>query len=893
MSEKRKNLLILALVIGLAAAAVAGVVTKGFTQGLDLKGGLEVVLKAQPRPGQTVTPAVLQEAANVMSRRIDPNGVKQPEIRTDANANTIEIALPGVKDPNAVANLLTAGQLLNFDLLKYLNPVSQVPGNQYAVKPYSTAYDMLTAANKAHGSTDKNASEWGLFDNRTHNFYRHTQLLPTQAQVLAQAHAKTQPPGTTWRYVPARQFAVSCAIAVQKACYGVTSPRGDWWYLFNTPPPDQVVNGNQISSAQSTTDSQTGEPIVAINYKGKGAQNFLNLTYSTVQTAQAAGMTSGANPGAPNAIVVDNQLVSSPVVDPNTYPTGIDVRFTGSGSQITGLSKSEADRIALEIQSGTLPVTFTTLSESVVSATLGKDALHSGLIAGAAGLVFVMIFLLIFYGFLGLIADIALIIYGLLLAGIVAFIPVTMTLPGIAGTILTIGVAADANIVIFERIKEEVRAGKSIRTAISTGYRRGFHTIIDANVVTLITAGVLYASSTSSVKGFALMLLIGVITSIFTAVVATRAMLGTLSGFGFMASNRVLGKVGTGDRWKKYDFIGRRKIWFGISACVLIVGAISLGVNGLNKGIDFTGGSQFDFTTGKALSTGQMTNIVSPFTGSGAVIRGVTGTRQNQGSTFNHFQVQSHFIKDTRPIVNALRTQAQADNFSITNVSSSFGKSVLDSAYLAVAFSLIIIFLYIWVRFEWTFSIPVIISLAHDILITIGIYSISGRAVTADTVAAVLTVLGYSMYDTVIVFDRVRENIPLMRRSTASQVVNESLAETITRSLNTSFVTLVPVVLLFIFGSGTLTDFAFALIVGIASGAYSSIFIAAPVLAMLLERRPAFEKRRKDAERDVPAVQPVAVATAGASAPTPEPSPPPAPGTTTRRRRRRAHGRNR
>jgi SecD/SecF fusion protein len=890
VSEKRKNLLVLALVLAVAAAAAAAVVTKGFTQGLDLKGGLEVVLKAQPRPGQTVTPSVLQEAANVMSRRIDPNGVKQPEIRTDSSTDTIEIALPGVKDPNAVANLLTAGQLLNYDLLKYLNPVSQQAGNQYAVKPYATAYDMLTAADKQSGSAKGAPSEWGLFDSRTHSFYRHTQLLPTKAQVLAQARVQTQPPGTTWRSVPAKQFAVSCSIAIQKACYGVASNRGDWWYLFNTPPPDQVVTGNQISSAQSTTDSQTGEPIVAINYRGKGAQNFLNLTYSTVQTAQAAGMSTGA----PNAIVVDNQLVSSPVVDPTTYPSGIDVRFTGSGSQITGLSKSEADRIALEIQSGTLPVTFTTLSESVVSATLGKDALHSGLIAGAVGLVFVMLFLLIFYGFLGLIADIALIIYGVLLAGIVAVIPVTMTLPGIAGTILTIGVAADANIVIFERIKEEVRAGKSIRTAIATGYRRGFHTIIDANVVTLITAGVLYASSTSSVKGFALMLLIGVVTSIFTAVVATRAMLGTLSGFGFMASNRVLGQVGTGDRWKKYDFIGRRKIWFGISACVLTIGAISLAVNGLNRGIDFTGGSQFDFTTSKTLSTGQMTNLVAPYTGSGAVIRGVTGTHQNQGSTFNHFQVQSHFIKDTGPIVNTLRQQAGADNFSITNVSSSFGKSVLDSAYLAVAFSLIIIFIYIWVRFEWTFAVPVIVSLFHDILITIGIYSISGRAVTADTVAAVLTVLGYSMYDTVIVFDRVRENIPLMRRSTASQVVNESLAETITRSLNTSFVTLIPVVLLFIFGSGTLTDFAFALIVGIASGAYSSIFIAAPILAMLLERRPGFEKRRKDAAREVPvAAQPVAVATSGAPAPAPEPSEPPAPGTTTRRRRRRAHGRNR
>jgi SecD/SecF fusion protein len=218
---------------------------------------------------------------------------------------------------------------------------------------------------------------------------------------------------------------------------------------------------------------------------------------------------------------------------------------------------------------------------------------------------------------------------------------------------------------------------------------------------------------------------------------------------------------------------------------------------------------------------------------------------------------------------------------------------VLHSAYLAIAFSLLIIFLYIWYRFEWTFAIPVMVALGHDILITIGIYSISGRAVTADTVAAVLTVLGYSMYDTVIVFDRVRENVPIMRRFTASKIVNESLAETITRSLNTSFVTLIPVVLLFIFGSGTLTDFAFALIIGIASGAYSSIFIAAPILAMLMERQPAFVKRRHDLEKGVveePAARPRTLAPATPGAPAPAPAADPAP---PRRRRRRAHGRHR
>ena len=230
-------------------------------------------------------------------------------------------------------------------------------------------------------------------------------------------------------------------------------------------------------------------------------------------------------------------------------------------------------------------------------------------------------------------------------------------------------------------------------------------------------------------------------------------------------------------------------------------------------------------------------------------------------------------------------------------MSSSFGQSVLNSAYLAVIFSLIIIFIYVSFRFEWKFAVPVMVALAHDILLTIGIYALAGRVVTADTVAAILTVLGYSMYDTVIVFDRVRENIPILRRMTASQIVNESLAETITRSLNTSLVTLIPIVLLYIVGTGTLKDFAFALIVGITSGAYSSIFIAAPLLAMFMEREPGFVKRRHDLEKsgeiETPkrrSAAPVPTATPATDGPSSAPAPPtPA----SSRRRRRAHGRTR
>jgi len=910
VSEKRRNLGILAVVIALMVAALATVAVRGFTLGLDLRGGLEVVLKARPIHGNSVSSTDLQTAADVMRKRIDPRGTLQPEIRTSTADNTIDISIPGVKDPNAVANLLVAGQLQAFDFYKNLTPVSRV--SDFAAHP-RTLYSMLTAAQPTlkKGVTP---AGWALFSKQTHDLVSRggirSRIEPRKGQVLNDLHLTTQPPGTVWRAVPAGDAAVSCD--VQNGCPEATTKSAPIvWYLFHLPRADgEIVTGNEISSAQATTD-QNGQPIVALQYKNGGGTDFHNITRQISEAGLQAGRP------LPNAIVVDNQLVAAPTINPQLYPDGIDADSpTSPGSQITGLTTSDANRIALEIQSGTLPVKFSPYSQNLVSASLGKDSLRNGVIAGIAGLVFVMIFLLVFYGFLGLIADIALIIYGVLLAGIVAALPVTMTLPGIAGTILTIGVAADANIVIFERVKEEVRAGKSMRAAIATGYRRGFHTIIDANVVTLIAAGVLYAAATSSVKGFALMLLIGVITSIFTAVVFTRAMLGILSGFDFMTSRWVLGSVGTGDRWKKIDFIGRKKLWFSISAVVLILGAVSLATQGLNRGIDFTGGSKVIFVTPNPVSVGAATNAVTSAGVNQPQVQGVTSTRAQQGTNFTEFQVESHFL--SRPTQDKLLTQLRSrfgEATKITDsqdVSSSFGQSVLDSAYLAVLFSLIIIFIYVSFRFEWKYALPVMIALGHDILLTIGIYSLAGRVVTADTIAAVLTVLGYSMYDTVIVFDRVRENIPILRRYTASQVVNESLAETITRSLNTSLVTLIPVVLLFIFGSGSLKDFAFALVVGIASGAYSSIFIAAPLLAMFLEREPNFAKRRHDLERSGEVASPVrrrapepvtvpaaAPAADGDTPPSPSPSPSPGPApvpsapASSRRRRRRAHGRSR
>ena len=725
-----------------------------------------MVLEARPLPGQTISQDDLNTSVDILRKRIDPDGTLSPEIRSSTNPDQITVAVPGIKDPAAAASLLvSSGQLQSFDFFKYLDNASK-GSSQYAAAPNRSLYDLLTKVQPS--VKDKGIGSWALFD------AKHEQLgkiEPQKQQVLQDYNPQNpvQPLDSKFLGIPKGTEIVSCDAA--NGCPGVpANATGTYYYLFDLNQDEKgnpnVITGDQVS-AKADTDPQTGQPIVTLSYKNGGGAEFTNISASLAQQAIAAGMQDHVNNppnGLPNAIVVDGKLVATPVVDPDENPNGIDARFSGS-SVISGLSSSEASRIALEVQSGSLPIKFTATSFNNVSATLGKDSLRNGLIAGAAGLLFVMIYLVILYGFLGLIADLALIVYGVLLAGVVLAWPVTMTLPGIAGTILTIGVAADANIVIFERIKEEVRAGKTIRTAIQTGYKRGFKTIIDANVVTLITAVVLILVATSSVKGFAVMLLIGVLTSIFTAVVFTRAMLTLMSGARFMSSPRVLGQIGTGDRWKKYDFIGRTKLWFAISGVFVLICAASLVTQGLNQGIDFTGGSQFSFTTQAATSTSSVTNT---FTSAGVADPVVQGVGTPVNGNYTQFQVKSKALEGAQQnalISKIAETYHVAPNtINTKNVSSSFGQSVLDQAYLAIAFSLLIIFAYVSFRFEWRYSVPVMVALAHDILITLGIYSLAQREVTADTVAAVLTVLGYSMYDTVIVFDRVRENIPILRR---------------------------------------------------------------------------------------------------------------------------------
>jgi SecD/SecF fusion protein len=869
VSDRRRYLTLLAFIVaallGVALLAIPGSpVHRKPTLGLDLQGGLEVVLKANPPKGHTLTADDLNRSIDIMRNRIDKLGVSEPEIRKQGS-NQIVIQLAGVHDPASAAKLIGKTAVLQFyDFEADLTGPSVTTGLQKVPVATGSLFNLLNAPETRALADKGTPRQWYLFSPKkiVKAGPAPTRGALLQSEIVQRPVAKGGlgqhiPKGWTLLRVPQNTIVVSCD-PTSGNCISAKQITGNKaFYLLkyqdphdfpNNPIPEMTGADLKLSGTRADIDPNTSQPVVLMQFTGKGKKVFHEITRREAQRGSLACQGASSQQDIQRcaqhfAIVLDNQIQSVPYIDFKRNPDGIP---GDNGAQIDmgGGSLGDAKKLALVLQTGALPVTFTTAERTDVSATLGKDSLSEAKKAALVGLLVVALFLLLFYRFLGLVAVIGLGIYAAFLYAAILLFHVTLTLPGFAGLILTIGVAADANIVVFERIKEEVRAGKSVRAAISAGYSKGFHTILDANVVTAITALVLFAVATAQVKGFALMLLIGTVISLVTAVAATRAMLGLLAGFSWFNKPRFMGAQGQQTaKWLQIDFMGKRYLWFAISGAVIVLGVLALGVRGLNLGIDFKGGTQLSFRTPVAHTTGDIRQVMSAQGYGDAVIQG-RGSSTN--SAYKSFQIRTKALSGSKltSVTRALEDKFQTTAPGATTVSSSFGRQIARSAIVAIIFSLFLVVLYITIRFDLKFAIPVILAMVHDVLICIGIYALVGREVTSSTVAAILTVLGYSIYDTIIIFDRIRENIPLMRRSSFATIANVSLWETIRRSLATSFITLLPVLALFLFGGATLKDFAFALIVGIASGAYSSIFIAAPLLTIWKEREPEFARRK-------------------------------------------------
>jgi SecD/SecF fusion protein len=859
--NRRPHLTLVALIaaglIGVLLLAIpASPIGDKPTLGLDLQGGLEVTLQAVPPPNRPLQESDLNRSVEILRDRVDALGVAEPEIRKQGD-DQIVIDLPGVKDPDRVIGILgQTAQLELFDLEVNLAPPSNANGFP---APKESLYELL--AGQQALVDEGTETNWYLFDDKKKlvagPVAERDKLLESDAVDKA-GDRGTLPKGWRTFGVPPKTVVVSCGVG-EVVCpgVGVENPTQNSYYLLRYDPdnadPNKVVpemTGEHLKLAgtRQDFDTTTGEPIVTMQFTDEGGDRFGEITNREADRGRLRHNISGgqADPSQSFqhfAIVLDRQIKSWPSIDFEQYPNGIGGT---NGAQITGIgSLEEAKDLALVLQSGALPVTFKTLETTAISATLGKDSLAEAWKAAIAGLIVVALFLLIFYRVLGVVAVIGLCIYAAFLYAAILVFNVTLTLPGFAGMILTLGVAADANIVIFERVKEEYRAGKSVRAAISAGYGKGFATIIDANVVTAITAMVLFLVATAGVKGFAPMLLIGTLISLLTAVAATRAILGLLAGFNWFDNPRLMGAQGEPPAWIRRDFVGMRRIWFGISAVVLAISLLAIGIKGLNLGIDFEGGTKITATVPQPVSIEEVRAEAAKLGQEGAQI---VGRGDAVGDKYPGFQIQTDELSaaDSGSLTQSLDRAFEADT-SVQTVSASFGRQIAEGAILAIVVSLLLISIYISFRFQAKFAAPVMFALVHDVLITVGIYALLGREVTTATVAAVLTVLGYSIYDTIIIFDRIRENIPLMKRASFRTLANVSLWETIPRSLATTFITLLPISTLYFFGGETLKDFAFALLIGIGAGSYSSIFIAAPLLSWLKEREPEYARRKDEA----------------------------------------------
>jgi SecD/SecF fusion protein len=879
MTDRRRNLFILLFIAGLIFASIFVVATKDTKLGLDLKGGTSLIFQAKPTKQSQVTPEAVDRTIDIMRERVDKFGVAEPEIQRTGE-DQIDVSLPGVDNAEQARQQVgKTAQLYFYDWETNVLDENCKPDPTNASVTGGAAagggtaglsqYDAVIRASKCPETDTGKETHEGLFylvDDKKNEVLAGPQESKQDLQTEIEDNDIKQT--DTTRIVEVKPGTV--IVQAESPSEGGSSSA---YYVLKDQP---ALGGTDIKNPEQNFDNGpggSGQANVTFDFTDKGRDIWQDVTREIAQRGQENFF--GGNPQNAFqhfAIVLDNEIISAPYIDFQQNPDGIDA---SNGSEISGgFTIESAQDLSNLLKTGALPIKLDLISSSQVSATLGKQALNQGLTAGLVGLLLVAIFLLAVYRVLGVIAVMALGVYALFMFALVKAIPITLTLPGIAGLILTIGVAADANIVIFERVKEEIRNGRSIPVGIAQGYKKGLTAIIDANVVTFLVAFILFILATAGVKGFAFTLGVGVIVSFLTAVLLTQAVLGTLGKTSLLGSRAALGAQSDRQRFR-WDYMGKSKYFFAMSGMILVLGALAIGGKGLNLGIDFTSGTRIVVELNEQTSEAGVRDALTPLGLEKAKIQKVSGD-EFEGGTAYQISTDTLSPEESERVESTLdRTYGVAqEGFSVETIGPTFGNTVAEGAIIAIIASLIVISSYIALRFEWKYAVPVLIAVMHDILITAGIYALFGFEVTTATVAALLTILGYSLYDTIIVFDRIRENVPRMPRATYSQIMNRSLSEVLMRSLATSFSTLLPVLALLFFGGETLKDFAFALAVGVLSGTYSSIFIASPVLMHWKESEGVFRKRRARVKAANGGVVPAYATSAGGAALEVEPAAP-------------------
>ena len=606
-----------------------------------------------------------------------------------------------------------------------------------------------------------------------------------------------------------------------------------------------VLEGSNVKKAEAARDDQSTGYAVNLQFDREGADKFGEATtkaYNGEVTSTVDGVGSGAI-----AIVLDGQIISAP---------NVNEPILGGSCKITGdFDQEEAQLLAAQINGGALPIGLNEVTSSVQSATIGYNALEMSVIGGLIGLAIILLLMLFVYRGLGLCADIALLLYVVLILNIMSSMGTVLTLPGIAGIIISIGMAVDANVVIFSRIREEIVLGRTVRVATETGSKRAMTTVIDSQVTTLIAAVILYEIGTSAVKGFAYTFMVGIIVSIFTAVFITQLYVKLMAGSDRFAKKSLFGikedNSATFHLTKTIHFMDRRKIFYCISAGILIIGLGFGVIRGLNYGIDFTGGTMIQLDMGKQVKISEVDKAIKQFDLDPQIIY----------AGEDNDQIVIRTIQSLDKAGRAEVIEAINDEFGIKgndNVVAqeyfgpSIGKELRNNAILAIIISAICMMIYIRIRFrQWTFGGAAMLGVLHDVLIVISFYAIFGITVDNPFIAGILTVVGYSINDTIVIFDRIRENIRYMKRGTLKETIDQSITQTLGRSLMTSLTTIIVMVPIVIIAGESIREFVFPLMVGVLAGTYSSICVCSPVFFELGKRGRTSEYQRqiKEAEK--------------------------------------------
>jgi len=740
----------------------------------------------------------LEQARRVVENRINELGLTEPSIQVQNNVARIVVQLPGEKDPNRVLRLLKETAKMEFHLVASEKQTKRV----------------IDSINRIHKIKDKLQVDTGRVKEGASYTSYEIEDLDTDYFKMILKDPEVQ-----------KRIPQDSMVMLGRPVPNVN--RGSVTRIFALVKKDVAINGMSLKDANVNLGRTANDRHVQLKLDGRGIARLKSVSRKCENDFKNKNIVNRL------AIVLDDVIYSAP-----SLYTYIDSSPIISGS----FSEQESADLALVLRSGALPAKMEIIQNRTIGATLGADSINRGVKSAIVGLICVLIFMAFYYLLAGLIADFALALNLLILMAVLAFFRATLTLPGIAGIILTIGMAVDANVLIFERIREELRKKDDIKRAIREGFAHAKVTIIDANVTTILTAIILYMLGTGPIRGFALTLIIGIVASMITSLVisrfifdylATRDSFKSLKMFQFFSRPNI-------------DFISKRYFAYAISLIIIIVGMSVFSIRNNNqnkaneqgkslsgeslfetpiKGIELTGGDMIRVKFDKNIKIAKVREALS------TVGLGESTIQEIEGE--NEIMVRSSFNSSSNAFAALEKTFAN-DNpimLEVDRIGPAIGEELKTAAVWSIVIALFFIIFYIWIRFkEFGFGLAAIVALAHDVLITLGIFALTGNQITLGVIAALLTIVGYSLNDTIVVFDRIREDINLDRKSSFKDILNLSINQTLSRTVLTSLTTLVVVLFLYLFGGEVIKSFAFALLIGVIVGTYSSIFVASPIL---------------------------------------------------------------